>query len=233
MLPESTAQRSAKTAHIATMWLRSLLARFDLKRHIGCSLGQSSLADSRARLWASQRFALDSWLSLRYTQSCCQSADSFKETGAHFYAQAHISTQPPPPCENTRVPGAHEDQGRRCRVEPPPCHWPQARCSQRRLPRLTLPCRSARLSCICLLGSGMRCLTRPFRIEPSGNAMNSHPSSLPSLSRANRWRRPPAQACRLSARLCGRTQAAIRIDELVSGAAIGCRHLPAEARASG
>src|ERR1035437_4588892 len=91
--------------------------------------------------------ALDSWPSLRYTQRCCQSADSLEETGAHFHAQAHISTQPPPPCENARVPGAHEDQGRRCRVEPPPCNRPQARISQRRLPRLILPRRLAHHFC--------------------------------------------------------------------------------------
>ena len=27
-----------------------------------------------------------------------KSADSIEETGAHFYAKAHISTQPPQPC---------------------------------------------------------------------------------------------------------------------------------------
>ena len=95
---------------------------------------------------------------------CCQSADSLEETGAHFHAQAHISTQPPPPCKDTRLQGAHEDQGRRCRVEPPPCHWPQARCSQRRLPRLALP---AVQSTFLPLPppSGMRCLLRPRRVS--------------------------------------------------------------------
>jgi len=61
---------------------------------------------------------------------------SLRKTGAHFHAQAHISTQPPPPREDSRIPGAHEDQvGRSCH-QPPSRSRTQARRGQRGLPRL-------------------------------------------------------------------------------------------------
>ena len=71
--------------------------------------------------------------------TCRQGADFQEETGAHFHAQAHISTQPPQTREDSRFPRAYEDQERRSRVEPPPGHWPQACGCQRRLPRLVFP----------------------------------------------------------------------------------------------
>ena len=122
--------------------------------------------------------------------------------------------------KDTRVPGAHEDQGRRCRVEPPPCHRPQARFSQRRLPRLSA---SLPFSPPFLFAPECAARQRPIPDRAlTGNAMNS-----PAKLQACRACRAPidgggafAQARRLSARLCGRPQEAIRIDELVSGAAI-------------
>src|ERR1700679_2174293 len=68
--------------------------------------------------------------------TCRHGQDFSKETGAHFDAQAHISTEPSSPSKNARLPRAHEDQERRRRSEPPPCRRPQARRRKRRLPRL-------------------------------------------------------------------------------------------------
>ena len=70
-------------------------------------------------------------------RTCRQGADSYQETGAHFHAQAHISTQPPQTREDARFPRADEDQERRSRIEPPSRDWPQTCVGQRRLPRLT------------------------------------------------------------------------------------------------
>ncbi len=69
---------------------------------------------------------------------CRQGVDSTQ--GAQSNAQADISTQPPPPCKEARVPGAHEDQGGSRRIEPPPRVRPQAGLGQRGLPRLTAGC---------------------------------------------------------------------------------------------
>jgi len=70
-------------------------------------------------------------------RSCRQGADSQVETGAHLHAQAHISTQPPQPCQDSRLSRADEDQERRSRFEPPPCGRAQACLSQSRLSRLS------------------------------------------------------------------------------------------------
>jgi len=69
--------------------------------------------------------------------TCRQGADFTEEIGAHFHAQAHISTQPPPPREEARLPRPHENQERSCRVEPSPRRWPQACIRQRRASRLS------------------------------------------------------------------------------------------------
>jgi hypothetical protein len=69
-------------------------------------------------------------------ESCRQGADFIEETGAHFDAQAHISTQPPSPREEARIQGAYEDQERGRCVEPAPRGGPQARICQRWLSRL-------------------------------------------------------------------------------------------------
>jgi ribonuclease P protein component len=61
------------------------------------------------------------------------------EPGAHSNAQAHISTQPASSLESAWLPLTHEDQIRCGRIEPPPCRGPQARLSQRRISRLSLP----------------------------------------------------------------------------------------------
>ncbi len=99
----------------------------------------------------------------------------FEETGAGNHAQTHISTQPPPPCENTRVSGAHEDQGRRSRAQPPPRRRPQARVRQRRAPRLS--------------PSGRSCLQRNV-LRWCGRSGSSLPHELSFQARpsANRWR---------------------------------------------
>ena len=72
------------------------------------------------------------YLNLIEAQSFCRRA------GARSYAQAHISTQPPPPREDSRFPRAHEDQCRRRRAQPPPGRRPQTCFCQRRLSRLIL-----------------------------------------------------------------------------------------------
>jgi hypothetical protein len=72
--------------------------------------------------------------------TCRQGKDFNQETGAHFHAQAHISTESPQTRENPWLPRSHEDQGWRSRAQPPSRHGPQARVGQRWLPRLTLPC---------------------------------------------------------------------------------------------
>ncbi len=68
-----------------------------------------------------------------------------QETGAHFNAQAHISTQPASSLKNAWLPLTNEDQGRRSGAEPSPCHGPQARLRQRWLSRLSLPAALFRL----------------------------------------------------------------------------------------
>src|SRR5579859_2625361 len=68
--------------------------------------------------------------------TCRIGQDFRQQTGAHSYAQAHISTQPAPSLENAWLPLAYEDQIGSSRAEPSPCHWPEARFSQCRLPRL-------------------------------------------------------------------------------------------------
>jgi hypothetical protein len=68
----------------------------------------------------------------------CHIGEDFRqETGAHFYAQAHISTQPASPLKDARLSLTYEDQVGSCRAEPSPCSRPQARLSQRRLSRLS------------------------------------------------------------------------------------------------
>ena len=69
--------------------------------------------------------------------TCRQGSDFQKETGAHFYAQAHISTQPPSPLEDARLSLTYEDQVGRSRAEPSSCRRPQARLSQRWFSRLS------------------------------------------------------------------------------------------------
>jgi len=108
-------------------------------------------------------------------ETCRQGEDSLQETGAHFHAQAHISTQSPQARENPWFPRPHEDQERRRRPQPPPRHRPQARGRQRRLPRLNPD------PPICLRSSispERVCATiaRPAE-TPSGNAMSSSPST--------------------------------------------------------
>ena len=52
--------------------------------------------------------------------------------------------------KDARIPGAHEDQGRRSRAQPPPRRRPQARLGQRRIPRLS-PAPAVRLRTECRL----------------------------------------------------------------------------------
>ena len=52
------------------------------------------------------------------------------------YAEAHISTQPPPPLEGSWLSRSHGLQGRPGRAEPPPRQGPSQDCRFRRLPRL-------------------------------------------------------------------------------------------------
>jgi ribonuclease P protein component len=70
----------------------------------------------------------------------CRQGQYFRqETGAHFYAQAHISTQPASSLESAWLPFTHEDEIRRGRAEQASRRGPQARLSKRRIPRLSFP----------------------------------------------------------------------------------------------
>jgi ribonuclease P protein component len=71
--------------------------------------------------------------------TCRQGQDFREETGAHFYAQAHISTQSASSLESAWLPFTHEDQVRRGRAEPASRSGPQACLSERRIPRLSFP----------------------------------------------------------------------------------------------
>ena len=71
--------------------------------------------------------------------TCRQGRDFRQETGAHFHAQAHISTQPASPLENAWLPLADEDQIGSSRAEPSACGGPQARFRQRWISRLVIP----------------------------------------------------------------------------------------------
>ena len=57
--------------------------------------------------------------------------------GAHSDAEAHISTESPPPRQDAWLPDPHEDQGGPGRTVAPSRQGPQARVCQPRLPRLT------------------------------------------------------------------------------------------------
>jgi len=56
--------------------------------------------------------------------------------GAHTDAEAHISTEPPPPIQDPWLSRTHEDQSRASCTFPPPRQGPQACLRQRRVPRL-------------------------------------------------------------------------------------------------
>src|SRR5205814_8679361 len=71
--------------------------------------------------------------------TCRQGQDFRQDTGAHFNAQAHISTQPASSLEDAWLPLADEDQIRSSRAEPPPCDRSQARLCQCWISRLSLP----------------------------------------------------------------------------------------------
>ena len=71
--------------------------------------------------------------------TCRRGQDFRQETGAHFHAQAHISTQPASPLENAWLPLADEDQVRSSRAEPPPRCGAQARFRKCWIPRLSFP----------------------------------------------------------------------------------------------
>ena len=95
--------------------------------------------------WATSRFFAAA-RRMRYTQSlsgcgillhACRATFSIKKSlGAQFHAEAHISTESPQPLEDPRVSQPHEDQERSSRIVTSPRPGPQARLSERRLPRL-------------------------------------------------------------------------------------------------
>jgi hypothetical protein len=91
--------------------------------------------------------------------TCRQGADSIRKQERISNAQAHISTQPPPPREDTRLSRPHEDQERSCRVEPSPRRWSQACGRQRRIPRLS--------PADCLGPEFMHALAIPARLPPA------------------------------------------------------------------
>jgi len=115
--------------------------------HLGyCSAGSKRLSRSPEQvlnsgdlspLWSSDWIPGPTYGTLN---SCRQGEDFHQKTGAHKYAQAHISAQSPQARQDSRFSRPHENQERRSRIEPSSRHWPQARSRQRRIPRLiTLP----------------------------------------------------------------------------------------------
>jgi hypothetical protein len=70
-------------------------------------------------------------------QNRCGPRFQIGNRSALFYAQAHISTQPASPLKDAWLSLTYEDQVGSSRAEPSSCRWPQARLSQRRLPRLS------------------------------------------------------------------------------------------------
>src|SRR5262249_7609685 len=66
---------------------------------------------------------------------------SKKFLGAHFHAEAHISTESPPPLEDPRVSQPHENEERSCSSFAPSCQGPQARFCECRIPRLSFSAR--------------------------------------------------------------------------------------------
>jgi len=92
--------------------------------------------------------------------TCRLGQDFRRETGAHFYAQAHISTQPAPSLKDAWLPLTHEDQiGCSC-AQPPPRHRPEACLRQRRLSRLSLPRR------LCSAGASQMILAEILSVLP-------------------------------------------------------------------
>src|ERR1700712_2362494 len=70
-------------------------------------------------------------------RNCCRSNKILISINRkHSYAEAHISTQPPPSRESSRLPGSHGLQSWSCRVEPPSRQGPSQDRRLRRLPRL-------------------------------------------------------------------------------------------------
>jgi ribonuclease P protein component len=99
-------------------------------------------------------------------KSCRKGSDSKRVIGAHFYAQAHISTQPSPSRQDARLSFAHEDKIRGSGVEPSPRGRPQARLRQRWISRLSLSRRFV-LAGVDLL------IFEPPAETPFGNAMST------------------------------------------------------------
>jgi len=110
---------------------------------------------------AAKMRGLDSGLNLRYNQGLPSRPDFREDRGAHFHAQAHISTQSPQTREDAWISRADEDQERRSRVEPPSRHWPQACVGERWLPRLA---------------TGVECPSHEFR---GATGPRGHPPSTP------------------------------------------------------
>src|SRR5260370_37230748 len=57
------------------------------------------------------------------------------------YAEAYLSTEPPPPGQDPWLPFPHEDQGGRCCAQPSSRQGPSQDRRQRRFPRLAAHCR--------------------------------------------------------------------------------------------
>ena len=94
--------------------------------------------------------------------------------------------------------------------------WPQARCRQRRIPRLL-----SRRSPVPPASFDLDALSAPvLRMSTRSQCMNSTNRFLPSRQASVVGRSAAAQACRLSACVRRQPQAPVRLDELVSCAAI-------------
>ena len=109
--------------------------RFALMRDLRFRRSPHSSSVSPHSFLASPRWILSPTFDILNT--CQIGEDIRQETGAHFYAQAHISTQPASPLEDARLSLTNEDQVGSCRAEPSPCSRTQARLSQCWLSRLS------------------------------------------------------------------------------------------------
>ena len=98
--------------------------------HAGACLVRCTLVCSSGAYWI-----LGSTCDILKT--CRPGTDFHQGTGAHFHAEAHISTKPTQTREDPWISCADEDQERRSRFEPSPRHWPQACFCKRWLPRLS------------------------------------------------------------------------------------------------
>src|SRR5260370_16094551 len=107
-----------------------------------------------------------------------------KSLGVQCHAETYLSTEPPPPREDPRVPYPYEDQIRRRRTQPPPRQGPSQDRRERRLPGLV-----SRTSSVCFSLPGATGFPQPVALlcslllESDAPAMSPTPNSVLRLRR--------------------------------------------------